>query len=261
MTKTLADAVSEYGASVKAKLTSPAITGAPEDQLRAPLERFLKDLSEITGLPNDALQLVGETSLAGLGIRPDYAATLKKALVGFIEVKAPGKGADPRHFSNVHDKAQWEKLKSLPNLLYTDGNAFSLWRDGELVGSVVRLQGDIETAGATLSAPAQLAALVSDFVSWTPIPPRTAKQLAHVSARLCRLLRDEVLEQMDGGSAALTGLAEDWRLLLFPQASDKEFADGYAQAVTSACLWHGRETFPLPKGSTTPHTSYEKPIR
>jgi len=99
VTKKLADAVSEYGANVKANLTSPAITGAPEDQLRAPLERFLKDLSEIAGLPSDALQLVGETSLAGLGIRPDYAAALKKALVGFVEVKAPGKGADPRHFS------------------------------------------------------------------------------------------------------------------------------------------------------------------
>ena len=104
------------------------------------------------------------------------------------------------------------------------------------MGNIVRLEGDIETAGAALSAPTQLAALVSDFVSWTPIPPRTAKQLAQVSARLCRLLRDEFLEQMDAGSAALTGLAEDWRLLLFPQATDKEFADGYAQAVTFGLL-------------------------
>ncbi len=58
--------------------------------------------------------------------------TVSKALVGFIEVKAPGKGADPRKFSEPHDKDQWDKLKSLPNLIYTDGNAFSLWRDGKL---------------------------------------------------------------------------------------------------------------------------------
>ena len=45
------------------------------------------------------------------------------------------------------------KLKSLPNLLYTDGNAFSLWRDGELVGKVVSLEGGVETAGAKLGAP------------------------------------------------------------------------------------------------------------
>ena len=42
--------------------------------------------------------------------------------------KAPGKGADPRKFKDVHDRAQWDKLHSLPNLMYTDGNAFSLWR-------------------------------------------------------------------------------------------------------------------------------------
>lgn len=43
-----------------------------------------------------------------------------------IEVKAPGKGADPRRFTVEHDRKQWNKLKSLPNLLYTDGNSFSV---------------------------------------------------------------------------------------------------------------------------------------
>jgi N-6 DNA Methylase len=38
------------------------------------------------------------------------------------------------------------------------------------------------------------------------------------------------------GSAALTGLAHDWRALLFPQADDAQFADGYAQAVTFGLL-------------------------
>ena len=57
-----------------------------------------------------------------------------------------------------------------------------------------------------------------------------------MSARLCRLLRDEVIEQMALGSPALTGLAHDWRALLFPQADDAQFADGYAQAVTFGLL-------------------------
>jgi hypothetical protein len=48
---------------------------------------------------------------------------VNNALVGFIEVKAPGKGADPRRFNEEHDKKQWSKLKTLPNLIYTDGNA------------------------------------------------------------------------------------------------------------------------------------------
>ena len=37
-------------------------------------------------------------------------------------------------------------------------------------------------------------------------------------------------------SEALTDLAEDWRRLLFPEATDETFADGYAQAVTFGML-------------------------
>ena len=40
---------------------------------------------------------------------PDFAVTVHKALVGFIEVKAPGKGADPRKFDkDSHDGQQWD---------------------------------------------------------------------------------------------------------------------------------------------------------
>lgn len=234
--KTVASAVSTFGASAKAKLSNVAISGAPEDQLRGPLEILLHDLAEIGGLPTKAINLVGETTLAHLKTRPDYAVTVSNALVGFIEVKAPGKGADPRKFSDPHDKDQWDKLKSLPNLLYTDGNAFSLWRDGELIGKIVRLEGDVETSGVKLVAPTTLAPAIDDFLRWTPIPPKTAKKLAEVCARLCRLLRDEVVEQMGLENPGLTALAKDWRKLLFPQADDAQFADGYAQAVTFGLL-------------------------
>ncbi|MFY9760919.1 MAG: hypothetical protein WA425_17645 [Xanthobacteraceae bacterium] len=84
-------------------------------------------------------------------------------------------------------------------MIYTDGNAFSLWRDGKLEGSVVRLEGDVESSGAELTAPTALLPLIVDFLQWKPISPKTAKQLAQVSARLCRLLRDEVIEQMGLG--------------------------------------------------------------
>jgi hypothetical protein len=233
--KTVAEAVSYYGASTKPKLANIAISGAPEDQLRGPLEILFKDLAEAAGLPPASVSLVGETTL-DIKTRPDFAVTVNKALVGFIEIKAPGKGADPRKFSDPHDKEQWDKLKSLPNLIYTDGNSFSLWRDGKIEGAIVHLDGDVESSGAKLAAPATLLPLIADFLQWSPIAPKTAKQLAEVSARLCRFLRDEVVEQMTRGSPGLTGLAEDWRKLLFPQADDAQFADGYAQAVTFGLL-------------------------
>lgn len=235
--KTLASAISQFGAAAKAKLAALAISGQPEDQLRTPLEELFRDLAEIDGLPAKSLQLIGETELKHLKTRPDFAVSVGNALVGFIEVKAPGKGADPRKYpKGTHDAEQWDKLKSLPNLLYTDGNSFSLWRDGKLDGTIVSLDGDIESSGAKLQAPGTFQALVSSFLHWTPIPPTSAKKLAEVSARMCRLLRDEVVEQMALGNEGLTGLAADWRHLLFPEAEDAQFADGYAQAVTFGLL-------------------------
>jgi len=108
--------------------------------------------------------------------RPDFAVTVTNALVGFIEVKAPGKGADPRQFNDLHDKEQWIKLKSLPNLIYTDGNSFSLWRDGKIQSDIVHLAGNVESSGAKLSAPATLLPLISDFLQWTPIPPKEREE-------------------------------------------------------------------------------------
>jgi hypothetical protein len=230
------EALSVFGAATKAKLSNPAVSGAPEDQLRAPLEALVCARAEVSGLPTGAVKMVGESSLIDLASRPDYAVVVHNALVGFMEVKAPGKGADPRRFADPHDREQWRKLKSLPNLLYTDGNAFSLWRDGELQGAIVHLDGDVETSGRSLSAPPRLLSVIGDFLRWSPEPPRTPKQLAEIAARLCRLLREEVIELLGQGSSALIELAKDWRALLFPQATDEQFADGYAQAVTFGLL-------------------------
>ncbi len=231
----LKKAIARFGAEAKAKLANPTATGEPEDQLRAPLEGLFADLAELCGFKRDWLTAVGESSLSTLKTRPDYAITLRNVLVGFVEVKAPGKGADPRRYKG-HDKEQWDKLQSLPNLLYTDGNSFSLWQNGELVGSIVELQGDVETSGAKLAAPLELVARLDNFLRWAPIPPKSAAELAKVAARLCRLLRDEVTEQLTENSPALTALAADWRKLLFPEANDQQFADGYAQAVTFGLL-------------------------
>jgi hypothetical protein len=232
----LAQVVSTFGQATKAKLANAGATGAPEDQLRSPLEALTLAMARLTGLPPGAVAMIGETTLAGLSVRPDYAVSINGALVGFIEVKAPGKGADPRRFGDPHDRAQWDKLRQLPNLIYTDGNAFSLWRDGALQGAIVPLEGDVETSGAKLSAPPTLVPLFADYFNWRPEPARSARQLADISARLCRLLRDEVSEQLALGNLALNNLKVDWRALLFPEATDAEFADGYAQAVTFGLL-------------------------
>jgi hypothetical protein len=213
----LHNAISAYGNALKSKFSGVAITGAPEEQLRTPLDTLMRQLASLCGFAPGVVQLIGETTISDIKTRPDFAVTAHKALVGFIEVKAPGKGCDPRRFTNPHDRDQWQKLKSLPNLIYTDGNGFSLWQNGEIVGKPVLLDGDVETAGASLAAPPELLMLAADFFNWRPIPPSNAKQLAQVAARLCRLLRDEVEEQLQRKNSALSALAKDWRKLLFPR--------------------------------------------
>ena len=247
----LAAIVSAFGAATKRRFANAGATGAPEDQLRTPLDKLVKDIAQLSGLPANAIELVGESTLSHLSTRPDFAVTLKQALIGFIEVKAPGKGADPRKFSDDHDKKQWTKLKTLPNLVYTDGNSFSLWHDGQLDGAIVHLDGNVETSGAALAAPPALLALFSGFLGWTPTAPRNAKQLAQISARLCRLLREEVAEELEKNNPGLTSLAGEWRNLLFPDASNDQFADGYAQAVTFGLLVARVRDVPLDKGLDT----------
>jgi hypothetical protein len=245
---TLESVVSQFGLNAKQKLSNPGAVGAPEDQLRAPFEQLLSDLATLCKFPTGKVVAVGETSLSDLKIRPDYSITAYSVLVGFIELKAPGKGADPRRFKDKHDKEQWERLKHLPNLIYTDGNEFSLWRDGELIGTIVRLGGDITSAGAALSGGVDLVTLFSDFLHWQPVPPRSVKELATMSARLCRLLRDEVTEQLGLNSPVFKSFASDWRTMLFPEATDERFADGYAQAVTFGFLMARAQSVSLKNG-------------
>lgn len=233
---TLSDAISRFAYEATKKLSALSAKGEPEDQIRAPLEALIGDLADVCRVGRRNVVTIGESSIADLKTRPDYAVQVHDALVGFIEVKAPGKGADPRKFKDKHDKDQWGKLKALPNLIYTDGNQFSLWRDGELVGKVVKLHGDIAVEGGSITAAPGLEAVFDDFLGWQPISPRTPRQLADLTARVCRLMRDEVAEQIALGNPALTDLADEWRKLLFPDADEHTFADGYAQAVTFGLL-------------------------
>ena len=244
MTKTLEDAVARFGADVLAKLNDPSATGEPEDQLRSPLENLIADVNMLIGKAGEGVKAIGEVRLPDLMTRPDYAVT-RQGLIGFIEVKAPGKGSNPIAFPpKSADRLQWEKLKSLPNIIYTDGNGFTLWRDGRRVASAF-MNGDVRAAGKALKAGNELLDIFSTFYDWIPIAPSKPQQLAESAARLCRLLREQVVEQLARNEERLTSLKTDWGKLLFPKADSKEFADGYAQAVTFGLLMARARDIPL----------------
>ncbi|MFD5319824.1 type ISP restriction/modification enzyme [Streptomyces sp. NPDC127098] len=189
-----------------------------------------------------------ETPLPGLGVRPDYAVEVHGAIIGYVEIKRPGHSVDPDKFTG-RNKEQWERLRDLPNLLYTNGTEWRLFRHGAPVGEPVVLEGDLERAGADLkvASPDAFHSLLQTFLHWYPEEIRQVSVLVRRIAPLCRLLRAAVLEQLEAERRAaaegahprdlrFTGLMGDWRKLLFPTADDATFADGYAQAVTFALL-------------------------
>lgn len=190
-------------------------------------------------------------------MRPDYAITVDGVLTGYVELKAPGKNIDPASFTKKsHEYRQWQRLRNLPNLLYTNGTEWRLYRYGEPVLTstgydAVHMHGSFSGHG-TLSAPDALATFFLSFLRWVPAPIKSADQLVETLAPLAALLREEMLlglsaqektykaEQAKAKKKGeedfvipppLVGLRKDWRDTLAPSTSNEEFADSFAQTV------------------------------
>ena len=238
--KAVSAALQNFADAVKAK-SSQLTAGEPEDQLRGPFETLLQEVGQVLALK---VVSTGETKLSGRLGKPDYAVHASNLLAGYAELKAPGVGANPNRFTG-HNQEQWKRFKAIPNLLYSDGNDWGLYRNGEAVTPAVRLSGDVVTDGKkaiTLRNAQAFLGMITDFFSWQPILPTKPsgeldiKGFAALLAPLCRMLRDDVIEALQDSHSPLVRLARDWRQLLFPNASDEQFGDAYAQTVTFALL-------------------------
>ena len=234
------DALQDFAEAVTAK-SSALMQGAPEDQLRGPFENFLTHVATALG---ENVVCTGEAPLPDRLGRPDYAVHRNGLLAGYVELKAPGVGANAAWFRG-HDRAQFRRFSAIPNILYTDGNEWALYRGGERAGKLIRLSGDVASDGriaATAEDALALEPLLRDFLAWEPILPLDRrgkidlKGFAALLAPLCRMLRDDVTDALKESGSPLVQLARDWRHLLFPDASDEQFADAYAQTVAFALL-------------------------
>ncbi|MGV9528814.1 type ISP restriction/modification enzyme [Streptomyces cellulosae] len=238
-----ADVVAAYGADAKQRLSGP---GEREALLVTPVSSLVEQAGRLIGLTvvthNEVTELDG-------AVRPDFGVRVNGVLIGHIELKAPGSSLDPTTYGrSTHNYKQWQRLKELPNLLHTNGTEFRLWRFGELVDEPVHVHHvDLVRAGGSLTAPGRLELIINSFLQWTPTPIVSSSKLVDVLAPLARLLREEVHEALrverraikggaDADTMPFTGVAKDWRRLLFPQATDAQFSDGFAQTVVFALL-------------------------
>jgi hypothetical protein len=233
---TFKEALDEFCAVLTANFGAAELNPAQsEDQLKGPTQNLFVGVGLAFGL-----DVVPRTEArTDLGVRPDLGVAVQGLLTGHIELKAPGKGVRPRDFTSSHDREQFKKLADHPNLLYSDGNEWALYRGGHLGGSVVRAEGDVRSDGTeAYLEPSRLAleGLLQDFLRWQPLVPSNPKALAELLAPLTRLLRENVRLALGERRSALSRLADEWRDYFFPEADDAHFADAYAQTVTYALL-------------------------
>jgi len=223
-----------FAESLTAKFSARS-SGEPEDQLKSPVDQLFAAYGKIVSRD---IVLKGESTLHSRLGRPDFAAHIDTLPVGYIELKAPGKGANPELFKG-HDRDQWKRFQNVPNLIYTDGNEWALYRNGELSVKRIRFAGDIRTDRKDAVSEANagdIFQLFADFTTWTPIVPRKPKELAAFLAPFCRLIREEVLDSLDDTASPMQSLKTEIKALLFPDANDEQFADAYAQTVVFALL-------------------------
>ncbi len=218
-------AVREFASGVASAFSGPVQT-KPEDRLNDPVRDLLKACGDIFERRTESHQ---QPRAEGVGW-PDIGVNVNRSLCGYIELKAPGRGARPEQFGG-QDRKQWERYKALPNLIYTNGAEWSLYRSGERKARV-RIADDIRESAGALERIRALERLLRDFLDWEPVAPSSARGVAEFLAPLSRYLRDEVLDALERGNERLHDLASEWG----ESAEDKQFADAFAQTLTYALL-------------------------
>ena len=225
------EAVDAFADAVAGRFAAP-VDAQPEAQLTKPVGDLLRACGEPWNLAVDPHEQV---KVRGIGW-PDLGVTVGGLLCGYVELKAPDVGARPEDFAGAN-REQWKRYRALPNLIYTNGSEWSLYRKG-VRAARVRIAADVRDGARSLDhakLPA-LSGLLRDFLLWEPVTPDTAHGLAEFLAPIARFLRDEVRDALGRGTPALTRLASEWRDILFAGADDDQFADAFTQTLTYALL-------------------------
>ena len=238
--KRIFNALKNFAAEVTCK-SSKIISGEEEEQLRNPFDTLIGEIGSFWGME---IVCVGETKLAGRLGKPDFAVLNKGLLCGYVELKAPNKSVRSNRLWG-HDRDQFKRFSHLPNVLYTSGNEWTAYNFGENGNKIHKLSGEIQYDGAkavTKDSASAIGKILRKFLSYEPIIPTNAngkvdfQEFATQLAPLCKFLRDDVSEALSNDNSPLSRIATGWRQLLFPNASDDQFADAYAQTVVFALL-------------------------
>lgn len=183
-------------------------------------------------------QTIADTTDDRRSKRPDFEVRTSddSRVIGYVELKHPNKASDPRRLSSPHDTAQWNSFRALPNVVYSNGQTATLWRDGTLTGS------------ASMTDRPGWLELWSEFCSYTPQIDSAPSALAATMGRRVSLLRDSVTDALTARDPSLGYLLDLWRGLLSAEFTEDAFADNFAQTAMAGLL--------LARGLTTEETTF-----
>ncbi|HKM84134.1 MAG TPA: N-6 DNA methylase, partial [Candidatus Acidoferrum sp.] len=196
-----------------------------EDTHRSALEHLLESLDPTIRAFNDPKHIsVGA---------PDFTVRRKGNAtdfpVGWVETKDIGED-----LNKAEKSEQLERYFGLPNLILTDYLQFRWFVDGKL-----RLKAQLATLGKgkrlrrDAEGEEQVAAILTEFLSYSLATLVTPQELAERMAKLAHLIRDVLLRtlQAEPTSGHLHNQFEAFRETLIPDLKPDQFADMYAQTI------------------------------
>ena len=215
-----AELVARFADAVTSNFHQP-VSAQPEDQLKTPVGNLLVSVGQMTGLEVNWRTEVHQEDING---RPDIGVVVNGLLTGHVELKRPGAGARAEAFTG-RNQEQWHRFQALPNLIYTDGSEWSLYRSGKLAMRA-KIASDVSADGSKSIDSTALTTyreLLGDFLYWNPVVPGTAEGLAGFLAPMTRVLRDDVQAALARENSQLRRLANEWGGILFPEGDEAQF--------------------------------------
>jgi hypothetical protein len=227
---TIAEIAASYHRAVHAA-ASAAVDGEEEAQLTTPVSNLFGALVAEGGLGE--LRLIRETRTGVT--RPDFAAILttgrRTMQKGYVELKAPTIPVDTSGWRGRNAR-QWERMKDEADILIVcNGREAQLYRGGVANGVSAALP--YEEPASWDARP--LTDLLGRFIELRPAPVTAIGDLTRRLAVRTRDLRDRIewlLGQGDEPAAReARGSYAAWRTHIYPDASQRDFADGVSQVL------------------------------
>src|SRR3990172_199058 len=164
---------------------------------------------------------------------PDFIVEKGRVPLGYIETKVIGD--DLNHTEKSPQMRRY--LKALNNLILTDYLEFRWYVNGEKKRTIRLAEiGKNNRLETTPNAAENVTYLFRDFFTVEAPTVTSPKDLANRLAGVTHFIRDQIIQALTSGDAALQKGLEDqyaaFRDLLLPALKVEEFGDLYAQAMT-----------------------------